>query len=126
MPLLELEHATETASSVALRHDYLKKTLTARVYDVARTIPPGRTLTYGDIARRLGDPAIARDVGQALGKNPFAIVVPCHRVLAAGGKLGGFSAVGGVRTKRRMLEIEHARAGEGPDLFDLAHASAKS
>jgi methylated-DNA-[protein]-cysteine S-methyltransferase len=96
-----------------------------RVYEVARTIPSGRTLTYGDIARRLGDPAMARDVGQALGKNPYPIVVPCHRVLAAGGKLGGFSANGGIRTKRRMLEIENARAGDGPDLFDFASPAAK-
>jgi methylated-DNA-[protein]-cysteine S-methyltransferase len=79
-----------------------------RVYDVARTIPPGQTLTYGQIAARLGDPLLARDVGQALGRNPFPIVVPCHRVLAAGGKLGGFSAPGGVATKQRLLAIEQA------------------
>jgi methylated-DNA-[protein]-cysteine S-methyltransferase len=89
------------------------------VYDVARGIPPGQTLTYGEIATRLGDPLQARAVGEALGKNPFAIVVPCHRVLAAGGKLGGFSANGGVVTKLRLLEIEGARIGdEGPGLFD--------
>jgi methylated-DNA-[protein]-cysteine S-methyltransferase len=79
-----------------------------RVYDVARTIPPGQTLTYGQIADRLGDRLLARDVGQALGRNPFPIVVPCHRVLAAGGKLGGFSAPGGVATKQRLLAIEQA------------------
>jgi methylated-DNA-[protein]-cysteine S-methyltransferase len=89
-----------------------------RVYEVARQIPPGQTLTYGAIATRLGDAALARDVGQALGRNPFPIVVPCHRVLAAGGKLGGFSANGGVRTKRRMLEIEDAAAVGGRTLFD--------
>jgi methylated-DNA-[protein]-cysteine S-methyltransferase len=89
-----------------------------RVYEVARQIPPGQTLTYGAIAARLGDPALARDVGEALGRNPFPIVVPCHRVLAAGGKLGGFSANGGVRTKRRMLEIEDAAAVGGRTLFD--------
>lgn len=72
-----------------------------RVYEVARTISPGTTLTYGDIATRLGEPGLARDVGQALGQNPFAIVVPCHRVVAAGGKLGGFSASGGITTKVR-------------------------
>jgi methylated-DNA-[protein]-cysteine S-methyltransferase len=83
-----------------------------RVYGVARTIPPGSTLTYGDIAARLGEPAwpAARDVGQALAHNPFPIVVPCHRVLAAGGKLGGFSARGGLVTKRRLLAIETAAA----------------
>jgi methylated-DNA-[protein]-cysteine S-methyltransferase len=79
-----------------------------RVYEVARTIPKGQTLTYGQIATRLGDPARARDVGQALARNPFPIVVPCHRVLAAGGKLGGFSAAGGVATKQRLLSIERA------------------
>jgi O-6-methylguanine DNA methyltransferase len=77
-----------------------------RVYEVARTIPPGRTLAYGDVAARLGAGRAARAVGQALGRNPFPIVVPCHRVLAAGGKIGGFSAHGGTATKRRMLAIE--------------------
>ncbi len=80
-----------------------------RVYDVTRTVGPGSTTTYGEIARRLGDRSLARAVGQALGQNPFAIVVPCHRVLAADGRAGGFSAPGGVSTKVRMLEIESAR-----------------
>jgi methylated-DNA-[protein]-cysteine S-methyltransferase len=79
-----------------------------RVYDLARRIPPGQTRTYGDIANELGDPGSARAVGQALGRNPFPIVVPCHRVLAAGGRTGGFSAPGGVETKMRLLEIEGA------------------
>jgi O-6-methylguanine DNA methyltransferase len=82
-----------------------------RVYEMARTVPPGDTLSYGEVASRLGVPGSARAVGQALGRNPFPIVVPCHRVLAAGGKLGGFSANGGVSTKLRMLAIEGARAG---------------
>jgi len=77
-----------------------------RVYELTRTIEPGSTLTYGDIARRLASPGTARTVGQALGQNPWPIVVPCHRVLAADGRMGGFSAPGGVSTKRRMLEIE--------------------
>ena len=85
-----------------------------RVYDAARTIPPGKTLSYGDIARRVGVPSAARAVGQALGRNPFPIIVPCHRVLAAGGKIGGFSAQGGVLTKRRMLAIEGAWINGGP------------
>jgi methylated-DNA-[protein]-cysteine S-methyltransferase len=89
-----------------------------RVYEVARTIGPGETLTYGEIATRLGDPAAAREVGRALGRNPFAIIVPCHRVVAAGGKTGGFSANGGVATKLRLLEIERARLGAEPTLFD--------
>jgi len=88
-----------------------------RVYDVARTIQPGETLSYGEIAVRLGDRGLARDVAQALSQNPFPIIVPCHRVLAAGGKMGGFSAPGGVRTKLRMLSIEGARYG-APALFD--------
>ena len=79
-----------------------------RVYQVAQTIPPGKTLTYGDVARRLGDPGAAQAVGQALGRNPFAIIVPCHRVVAAGGRIGGFSANGGAATKRRILAIEGA------------------
>ncbi|MFO0744482.1 MAG: methylated-DNA--[protein]-cysteine S-methyltransferase [Myxococcota bacterium] len=80
-----------------------------RVYAVARTIGPGETLTYGEVAARLGTPGAARAVGQALGRNPFPIVVPCHRVLAAGGQDGGFSAPGGVATKRRLLALEGAR-----------------
>jgi methylated-DNA-[protein]-cysteine S-methyltransferase len=79
-----------------------------RVFDVARTIPVGRTSTYGVLATPLGDPGSARAVGEALGRNPFPVVVPCHRVLAASGKLGGFSAHGGAETKRRMLLIEGA------------------
>jgi methylated-DNA-[protein]-cysteine S-methyltransferase len=95
--------------------------LDRQVYEVARTIPPGRTLSYGDIAARLGDPdhgdpLLARAVGQALGRNPFAIVVPCHRVVGADGRLTGFSANGGVATKERMLVIEGARP-EAPTLF---------
>ena len=78
------------------------------VYDIARGIPPGQTLTYGDIAKRLGGVELSRDVGQALGRNPCPIVVPCHRVLAAGQKPGGFSANGGVSTKLKILAIEGA------------------
>lgn len=79
------------------------------VYRVARAIPPGETLTYGEIAERLEDPGAARAVGQALGANPIPIIIPCHRVLAAGGRAGGFSAPGGVRTKLELLEIERRR-----------------
>jgi methylated-DNA-[protein]-cysteine S-methyltransferase len=78
------------------------------VYEVARTVGPGDTITYGAIASRLGAPHAAREVGQALGANPVPLIVPCHRVLAAGGKLGGFSARGGVTTKSRLLAIEGA------------------
>ena len=87
-----------------------------RVYHVARAIPPGSTRSYGEVAARLGDRNLARDVAQALGQNPFPIIVPCHRIMAAGGKTGGFSAPGGVRTKLRLLSIERAQPG-GPTLF---------
>ncbi|MES2282795.1 MAG: methylated-DNA--[protein]-cysteine S-methyltransferase [Pseudomonadota bacterium] len=89
-----------------------------RVYAEARAIPPGRTLTYGEVASRLGEPGASRAVGQALGHNPFAPIVPCHRVLAAENASGGFSAGGGVSTKLRMLEIEKARFGPQAGLFD--------
>ena len=89
-----------------------------RVYAVARAIPPGQTLTYGEVAARLGEPGAARAVGQALGLNPFAPIVPCHRVLAAGGRSGGFSAHGGARTKLQMLEMEGAHLGGTRGLFD--------
>jgi methylated-DNA-[protein]-cysteine S-methyltransferase len=88
------------------------------VYEIARTIPPGDVTTYGEIAKRLGDPTLAQAVGAALGQNPFPIVVPCHRVVAAGSKLGGFSAPGGAKTKQRMLAIEGSPAAGTPDLFD--------
>ncbi len=90
-----------------------------RVYELTRAIPPGQVRTYGDLARELGEPGAARAVGQALGANPFAPIVPCHRILAAHGASGGFSAEGGARTKLRMLEIEGAPLGrDGPGLFD--------
>jgi methylated-DNA-[protein]-cysteine S-methyltransferase len=88
------------------------------VYDIARKIPPGKTMTYGDIAKQLGGVELSRDVGQALGRNPCPIVVPCHRVLAAGNKPGGFSANGGVVTKLKMLQIEGAIVNHTPSLFD--------
>lgn len=88
------------------------------VYDIARRIPPGQTMTYGDIAKQLGGVELSRDVGQALGRNPCPIVVPCHRVLAAGNKPGGFSANGGVVTKLKMLAIEGAVVNHTPSLFD--------
>jgi O-6-methylguanine DNA methyltransferase len=87
----------------------------SRVYELARSIPPGTTLSYGQLAQQLGVPGAARAVGQALGRNPFAIIVPCHRVLAAGGRMGGFSANGGITTKRRLLALEAAPAGSACD-----------
>ena len=88
-----------------------------RVYETARTIPRGETCTYGELAAKLSAPGEARAVGQALARNPFAIVVPCHRVVAAGGKLGGFSAGEGAALKLRLLAIEGARASD-PALFE--------
>jgi methylated-DNA-[protein]-cysteine S-methyltransferase len=78
------------------------------VYAATREIPPGSTATYGEIARAIGLPDVARDVGAALARNPTPIIVPCHRVIAANGALHGFSAPGGLDTKRRMLELEGA------------------
>jgi methylated-DNA-[protein]-cysteine S-methyltransferase len=88
------------------------------VYAATRTIKPGSTVTYGEIARAIGRPDAARDVGSALASNPFPIVVPCHRVVGAGGKLTGFSAPGGLATKRRMLELEGAPGFGQQVLFD--------
>lgn len=96
-----------------------------RVYEVALSIPPGETLTYGEVAARIGEPGAARAVGVALGQNPFPIIVPCHRVLAAGGRTGGFSADGGVETKLRMLTIEKARTSPQPGLFEALPLAAK-
>lgn len=97
-----------------------------RVYEVARAIPPGETLTYGEIAARLGAPReAARAVGEAMGRNPFPIIMPCHRVLGANGKPGGFSAPGGVETKLKMLRIEGARVGDEPTLFDALPLAVK-
>lgn len=89
-----------------------------RVYERTRAIPPGQVMTYGELAAEQGDKNLARAIGQAMGANPFAPVVPCHRVLAAGQKPGGFSASGGALTKLRMLEIEGAVPGGTPSLFD--------
>jgi methylated-DNA-[protein]-cysteine S-methyltransferase len=89
-----------------------------RVYAATRAVGPGETATYGEIARAIGEPGAARAVGAALGSNPFPIVVPCHRVLAADGALHGFSAPGGIATKRRMLEIECAPGFTQESLFN--------
>lgn len=87
------------------------------VYELTRAIPPGRTRTYGDLARDLGGLALARKVGQALGANPWPIVVPCHRVVGQAGALTGFSAPGGVATKRKLLALEGARVVAQRELF---------
>mgnify|MGYP003593528207 CR=1 FL=1 len=92
--------------------------LNLQVWRVTRAIPPGETLTYGEVARRIGKPGAARAVGRALGENPCPIIIPCHRILAAGGGTGGFSGGEGVSTKLRMLSIERARTTPEPSLFD--------
>ena len=88
-----------------------------KVYGATRAIPAGETRTYGAIALQLGDRQLARRVGRALGRNPLPIIVPCHRVIGANGRLTGFSAHGGVATKLEMLRTEGARIGESPGLF---------
>ncbi len=111
-----LQGAPDTLEDVALDERAVPP-FHRRVYAEARRIPPGETVSYGELAQRLGEPGAARAIGQALGHNPFAPIVPCHRVLAAGGRPGGFSAPGGLSTKLRMLELEHARFGGQPGLF---------
>ncbi|HEY8287211.1 MAG TPA: MGMT family protein [Chloroflexota bacterium] len=81
-----------------------------QVYEAARDIPAGQTKTYGEIAKILGQPGAAQAVGQALGSNPIALIIPCHRVVAAGGRPGGFSAYGGRTTKAALLALEGATA----------------
>ncbi|WP_235531961.1 methylated-DNA--[protein]-cysteine S-methyltransferase [Pelomonas sp. Root1237] len=83
-----------------------------QVHALTRAIPPGQTRTYGEIATALGQPGAARAVGRAEGDNPFPPIVPCHRVMGAGGEPTGFSAPGGVETKRRMLLIEARAVGQ--------------
>lgn len=90
----------------------------ARVYDVARAVSAGRTISYGAIAERLGMPTEARAVGESLGRNPFPLIVPCHRVVASDGRPGGFSASGGVMTKLRLLSIEGVQAPGTIPLFE--------
>jgi methylated-DNA-[protein]-cysteine S-methyltransferase len=86
-----------------------------RIYAAARQVKWGRTTTYGALAKELGaGPEAAPDVGQAMAKNPVALIIPCHRVLAAGGKVGGFSAPGGSAAKRRMLALEGVDVGPAP------------
>jgi O-6-methylguanine DNA methyltransferase len=90
-------------------------TIWSQVYAIARAIPSGTTLSYGEIAAQLGDSSAAREVGQAMGSNPFPIIVPCHRVLAAGG----------IMTKLRLLDIEGAQLGGAPTLFESLPLAAR-
>jgi methylated-DNA-[protein]-cysteine S-methyltransferase len=86
----------------------------AAIYDAARKLAFGETTTYGELAKRAGHAGLPRETGQALGANPVPLVIPCHRILAAGGKIGGFSAPGGSTTKERMLALEGVRVGPPP------------
>jgi methylated-DNA-[protein]-cysteine S-methyltransferase len=98
----------------------------ARVYDESRAISAGETIGYGELAKRAGSPKASRAVGQAMAKNPFPIVVPCHRVLAAGNKPGGFSAYGGEETKRKILALEGVRLGGRSETLSLFAGDARS
>ena len=84
------------------------------IYDAARKLGYGQTTTYGELAKRAGQPGLPRETGAALGANPVPLVIPCHRILAAGGKIGGFSAPGGSVTKEKMLAMEGVRVGPPP------------
>jgi methylated-DNA-[protein]-cysteine S-methyltransferase len=92
-----------------------------KLYGTMRSLPWGHTTTYGELAKQLGatDWEGARDVGEAMGRNPVPVVIPCHRVLAAGGKLGGFSAHGGAKTKAKLLALEGVHLDGGPRLPGL-------
>jgi methylated-DNA-[protein]-cysteine S-methyltransferase len=92
-----------------------------KLYGTMRSLPWGHTTTYGELAKKLGatDWEGARDVGEAMGRNPVPVVIPCHRVLAAGGKLGGFSAHGGAKTKAKLLALEGVHLDGGPRLPGL-------
>ena len=87
------------------------RSFSRQVYLVCRKIPAGKTLSYGELAAKIGRPGSARAVGQALARNPIPLIIPCHRVLSAKGRVGGFSAPGGVATKLKMLELEGVRIG---------------
>ena len=94
-----------------------------QVYETARKIPPGRTMSYGELATEMNRPTAARAVGQALGRNSIPLIIPCHRVLARSRNPGGFSAYGGVETKAKLLEIEGATIGR-PQRARAARRSA--
>lgn len=97
-----------------------------RVYKIASAIPHGAIMTYGEIAAKLGEePQVARDVGKALGENPIPLIIPCHRVLAANGKPGGYSGSGGVKTKLKLLTIEGAKLSDEPSLFEKLPLTAR-
>lgn len=97
-----------------------------RIYTALRQVPPGDTITYGELAHRAGDHGanMARAVGQVMGANPYGIIVPCHRVVAASGGLGGYSAHGGVVTKLRLLRAEGRGEAAAAMPYDVAAGEA--
>ncbi|MFZ5550836.1 MAG: methylated-DNA--[protein]-cysteine S-methyltransferase [Pseudomonadota bacterium] len=111
-----LQGAPDTLEDVPLADAEVPE-FNRRVYALARRIPPGQTRSYGELAAELGGPGVARAVGQALGRNHFAPLVPCHRVLGAQHQAGGFSGPGGLKTKLRLLQLEGAKFGDQPGLF---------
>lgn len=128
-PPLEIEAAIDGIVT-ALRgqpHDFSEVALDlhgiaafdARVYAAARAIPRGETATYAELAKRLGASGAIQSVGQAIRRNPFALIVPCHRVLAVAGDTAGTCANSGVMTRRRLLSLEGALTAGGPTLFDV-------
>jgi methylated-DNA-[protein]-cysteine S-methyltransferase len=84
------------------------------IYQETRQLGFGETTNYGELARRAGHAGMARETGQALGSNPVPLIVPCHRILAAGARIGGFSAPGGASAKEKMLALEGVRVGPPP------------
>ena len=109
-------------ADVAIDNDGVPE-FNTRVYAIVRKVPPGQTITYGEIAERLGDKLLARAVGQAMGENRCPIVMPCHRVLAASGKSGGFSALG--RRRDQIETADHRRRAAGRADF-VRRAAARS
>jgi methylated-DNA-[protein]-cysteine S-methyltransferase len=116
---LHFEGKVQDFSDINLELEGVRK-FSQQVYAAARTIPAGRTMTYGQLARAAGSAGAARAVGSALSRNPIPLIIPCHRVLAAGNKPGGFSAHGGLRTKAQLLKIEGAPV---PDFGDCDRES---
>jgi len=110
------EGACEDFADVPLDLDGVPE-FNRRAYAELLRIAYGETTTYGALARTLGDVALARAVGRAMGANPVPLVIPCHRVLGADGRSGGFSSPGGVETKMRMLALEHAASPSGQYAF---------
>lgn len=118
---LQRYFAGSAASLDALRLDEsIVTAFNAAIFRALRAVPRGATVTYGDLAKAVGQPGAARAVGMAMSRNPWPVIVPCHRVLASGRKMGGFSAPGGTATKEKLLQLEGVVVGDPmlPGLFD--------